>query len=374
MEPESKATILVVEDDAGMQKVLALGLKKMHYQVALASNGRQALDLLEAGDLDPDVVLMDIRMPIMTGLQALPRVRELVPMSPVIMLTAFGDLDTGLDAMKKGAFDYLVKPSSLDRIRETIEKALGYRAILQEKAREERRKEQYRLDLERRVESTYQELGSIYGRLREMNLQTAHALAEAVEAKDRYTKGHCERVRWISERIGHFLGLADDEIEQLEYAALLHDIGKIGIPDSILLKRKDLDERERQIMRMHPIIGAQILSTVQTFARAAAAVRHHHERWDGQGYPEGARGEEIDRLARIIALADTFDAMVTSRPYRQGIPVEQALRKLRELRGSQFSPEVVDAFFSSDLIDEYVGLFHDSLAKPDIITPDDQNR
>ncbi|MCX7775599.1 MAG: response regulator [Spirochaetaceae bacterium] len=374
MESEPKATILVVEDDAGMQKVLALGLKKMQYQVALASNGKQALDLLEAGDLDPDVVLMDIRMPVMTGLQALPRVRELVPMSPVIMLTAFGDLDTGLDAMKKGAFDYLVKPSSLEKIRETIEKALGYRAILQEKAQEERRKEQYRLDLERRVESTYQELGSIYGRLREMNLQTAHALAEAVEAKDRYTKGHCERVRWISERIGHFLGLADDEIEQLEYAALLHDIGKIGIPDSILLKRRDLDERERQIMRMHPIIGAQILSTVQTFARAAAAVRHHHERWDGQGYPEGARGEEIDRLARIISLADTFDAMVTSRPYRQGIPVEQALRKLHELRGSQFSPEVVDAFFSSGLIDEYVGLFHDSLVKPDTITPDDQKR
>ncbi|MEJ5183747.1 MAG: HD domain-containing phosphohydrolase [Rectinemataceae bacterium] len=371
MESEPKATILVVEDDAGMQKVLALGLKKMQYQVALASNGKQALDLLEAGDLDPDVVLMDIRMPVMTGLQALPRVRELVPMSPVIMLTAFGDLDTGLDAMKKGAFDYLVKPSSLEKIRETIEKALGYRAILQEKAQEERRKEQYRLDLERRVESTYQELGSIYGRLREMNLQTAQALAEAVEAKDRYTKGHCERVRWISERIGHFLGLADDEIEQLEYAALLHDIGKIGIPDSILLKRRDLDERERQIMRMHPIIGAQILSTVQTFARAAAAVRHHHERWDGQGYPEGARGEEIDRLARIISLADTFDAMVTSRPYRQGIPVEQALRKLYELRGSQFSPEVVDAFFSSGLIDEYVGLFHDSLVKPDTITPDD---
>lgn len=351
---KKKRTVLIVDDDASMQKVLSLSMKKLGYEYAIAKNGREAIDLLESGDISPDAILLDIRMPVMPGLTALPQIRSILPTVPVIMLTAFGDLDTGLAAMKSGAFDYLVKPSSIEKISETLEKAFSYRDVMEMKAEEERKREQYRLELEHRVESSYQELGDVYRRLKQMNIQAAYALAETIEAKDRYTQGHCERVRWLSSRIGKTLRLPDEEIEQLEYAALLHDIGKIGIPDSILNKEGPLDDRERDIIRMHPIIGAQILSTVDFFARAAAAVRHHHERWDGKGYPDGASGEQIDKLACIISLADTLDAMATSRPYRTALDFNEVIRELASMRGTQFAPYVVDAFFAAELDKAYL--------------------
>jgi len=342
-------SVLIVEDDPAMQKVLSLSMKKMGFDVSIAHHGRQAVDLVESGDAEPDAILLDIRMPVMSGLEALPRICALKPTTPVIMLTAFGDLETGLAAMKAGAFDYLVKPSSLEKIREVLQKAFSYRDVLIQKAEEERQKEQYRLELENRIESSYQELGNVYQRLKKMNMETAQALAETIEAKDRYTQGHCERVRWLSAELGKVLLLKPDEIEQLEYAALLHDIGKIGIPDSILNKQGPLDEREREIIRMHPLIGAQILSTVEHYARAASAVRHHHERWDGQGYPDGVAGEKIDPFACIISLADTLDAMATARPYKSALQKEMILDEIRRMSGSQFAPHVVDAFFRAGL-------------------------
>jgi putative two-component system response regulator len=353
MDTDRKRTVLVVEDDASMQKVLSLSMQKMGHEYAIAKNGLEALDLLESGDVAPDAILLDIRMPVMSGLVALPKIRALLPTVPVIMLTAFGDLETGLAAMKAGAFDYLVKPSSLEKIREALEKAFSYRDIMEMKAEEERNMAQRRLDLEKQVESSYQELGDVYKKLKKINLQTAYALAETIEAKDRYTQGHCERVRWLSSLIGKTMRLPDEEIEQLEYAALLHDIGKIGIPDSILNKEGPLDEKERQIIRMHPIIGAQILSTVEFFKRAATAVRHHHERWDGKGYPDGVEGENIDHLARIIALADTFDAMATSRAYRTALSFGEVVQEIHRMRGTQFAPDVVDVFFAAGLDTTY---------------------
>lgn len=354
MSADKKRTVLVVDDDASMQKVLSISMQKMGHSYKIAKNGQEALDLIEAGDVTPDAILLDIRMPVMPGLVALPKLRTILPTVPVIMLTAFGDLETGLSAMKAGAFDYLVKPSSLEKIRETLEKAFSYREVMDMKAEEERRREQHRLDLEKRVESSYEELGNVYQQLKKMNMQTAYALAETIEVKDRYTQGHCERVRWLSSKIGKAMHLSNDDIEQLEYAALLHDIGKIGIPDSILNKEGPLDDREREIIRMHPIIGAQILSTVEFFEKAAAAVRHHHERWDGKGYPDGAQRDGIDRLARIISLADTLDAMATTRPYRVALNFDQVIGEIRALRGQQFAPDVVDIFFAADLDKAYL--------------------
>lgn len=345
--------VLIVDDDASMQKVLSISMQKMGYNYAVAKNGQEALELIGKGTVAPDAILLDIRMPVMPGLVALPKLRTLLPNVPVIMLTAFGDLETGLSAMKAGAFDYLVKPSSLTKIRETLKKAFAYREVMEMKAEEEKKHEQYQLELEMKVESSFQELGDVYKKLKEMNLQTAYALAETIEAKDSYTQGHCERVRWLSSLIGKKMHLPDEEIEQLEYAALLHDIGKIGIPDSILNKKGPLDERERQIINMHPIIGAQILSTVEFFKRAASAVRHHHERWDGTGYPDSVGEERIDHLARIIALADTLDAMATSRPYRKALNFDEVLQELHAMRGIQFAPDVVDVFFNANLDKAY---------------------
>jgi putative two-component system response regulator len=348
--------ILVIDDDPSIRKVLSLGLERMGYGVKMATNGQEGIDLLASGAIVPDCVLLDIRMPVLSGKEALPRIREMFPLIPVIMLTAYNDLATGLDAMKNGAFDYLVKPSRLEHIAETIAKAIRYRDIVREKFEQDKKNEEYRVSLEKTMQSKTLELSETYNKLKVANMQTVQALAETIEAKDQYTQGHCERVRSLSVRLARELNLPEDQIEPLEFAALLHDIGKIGIPERILNKVGPLDPDEVEVIKMHPLIGAQILSIVEFFAPAINGVRHHHERWDGKGYPDGVAGEDIDPLARIITLADTFDAMAQSRPYRKALPLEEVLREIREESGKQFAPDVVDAFFDAKLYVEYFSL------------------
>ncbi len=344
---------MVVDDDPSIRKVLSIGLERTGYLVKMATNGQEALDLLERENLDPDCILLDIRMPILSGRETLPRFRDLKPLSPVIMLTAYNDLSTGLEMMKNGAFDYLVKPSRLDQITDTIGKALRYRDIVMEKYELEKKNQEYRQTLEIAMQTKSMELSETYKKLREANMQTVQALAETIEAKDQYTQGHCERVRRIAVRIARSLNFPENLIEPLEYAALLHDIGKIGIPERILNKDGPLDPDETEVIKMHPIIGAQILSIVEFFLPAINGVRHHHERWDGKGYPEGVSGEGIDPLARIITLADTFDAMAQSRPYRKAIPLQVVLDEIRSESGKQFSPEVVRVFLDDRLYEDY---------------------
>lgn len=349
-------TILITDDDPSIRKVLSLGLGRLGYDIHVATNGQEALDLLATGEFQPDCILLDIRMPVLTGKEALPRIRERFPLTPVIMLTAFNDLSTGIDAMKNGAFDYLVKPSRMEHIAETVAKAIRYHDVVAEKFEMDKRNEEYRRSLEVTMRSKTMELQETYEKLKMANLQTVQALAETIEAKDQYTQGHCERVRSISVRLARELGLSQNQFEPLEFAALLHDIGKIGIPERILNKVGPLDTEEVEIIKMHPLIGAQILSIVEFFAPAINGVRHHHERWDGKGYPDGVSGEDIDPLARIITLADTFDAMAQSRPYRNALPMETVLAEIRKQSGKQFSPLVVKAFFDAKIYEDYDSL------------------
>jgi len=349
-------TILVIDDDPSIRKVLSLGLERMGYAIKMATNGQEGIDLLASGAVAPDCILLDIRMPVLSGKEALPRIREMHPLIPVIMLTAYNDLATGLEAMKNGAFDYLVKPSRLEHIAETIAKAIRYRDIVREKFEQDKKNEEYKLSLERSMQSKTLELSETYEKLKAANMQTVQALAETIEAKDQYTQGHCERVRSLAVRLARELKLPEDQIEPLEFAALLHDIGKIGIPERILNKVGPLDPEEVEVIKMHPLIGAQILSIVEFFAPAINGVRHHHERWDGTGYPDGVAGENIDPLARIITLADTFDAMAQSRPYRKALPLEAVLDEIRSESGKQFAPDVVAAFFNAKLYVEYFNL------------------
>ncbi|MCE5255732.1 MAG: response regulator [Spirochaetaceae bacterium] len=346
-------SILIIDDDPAIQKVMSLGLERAGYTVGIAQNGQEALNLLSKGDYDPDCILLDIRMPVMTGQVALPKIRALKPLTPVIMLTAYDDLSMGLEAMKNGAFDYLVKPSRLEHVLEVIAKAIRYRDIVKEKEEQDQKNAEYRASLERNMQSKTLELKETYQKLRAANMQTVLALAETIEAKDSYTQGHCERVRNLSVRIAEKLRLPNSMMEPLQYAALLHDIGKIGIPERILNKKGPLDSEEIEIIKMHPIIGAQILSIVEFFAPAINGVRHHHERWDGTGYPDGVAGENIDPLARIIALADTFDAMATSRPYRRAKHLDEILEEIQAESGRQFAPDVVKAFMDGKLYEDY---------------------
>ena len=339
--------ILVVDDDPAMQKVLNLGLESSGFRVRVCRNGREAVELLSDPAVNPDCMLLDIRMPEMTGLEALPRLKLLRPHSPVVMLTALNDPESGLESLKKGAFDYIVKPARLQQIRETVSRAIRHREALLENEMLARKNEEYRQRLEMMVEERTRELRAAYIRIRQVNIETVQVLAETIEAKDVYTRGHCQRVRALSVGVAEHLGYEAGGIEMLEYSALLHDIGKIGIPEIILNKKVPLEEDEYRVIRTHPDIGHSILRKVEFFVPVLGAVRQHHERWDGRGYPDGLAMEQIDPFARIINVCDSFDAMTSDRPYRSARTKEEAIEEILRESGRQFDPAMARAFVES---------------------------
>ena len=356
MELFMQSRILIIDDDPAIRKVLCRGLEGEGFETLACENGREAVDLLASGTIDPDCILLDIRMPILTGMEALPLLRQQKPFSPIIMLTAYNELNTGLSALKSGAFDYIVKPARLGAIVEVIGRALKYRTLLIENERLSRKNEEYRLLLEKKVEERTRDLDRALRKLRQMNLETVRVLAETIEAKYVYTRGHCQRVRLLSTGIAQHLGLGPTDIEKLEYAALLHDIGKIGIPETLLHKVMPLDGNERDLINMHPRIGESILRNSEFLIPCLQAVRQHHERWDGTGYPDRLSGDAINPLARIIAVCDSFDAMNSSRPYRKALPLEKSLEEIRKGSGTQFDPSMVTAFFDSGVYSEKIDI------------------
>lgn len=194
----------------------------------------------------------------------------------------------------------------------------------------------------------------LYDNLKETFLTAVYTLAETIEKRDPYTGGHTKRVMAYSLAIGEVLGLTNGEVERLRLAAILHDVGKIGIRDDILLKKGKLTDEEFNLIKMHTVYGQQVLNHIKYFKEIIPGVMYHHERYDGKGYPEGLQGEEIDIIARIIAVADTYDAMTTDRPYRKGLSYEVAVEELKRCAGSQFDPDVVEAFIKIDVTHIFV--------------------
>jgi putative two-component system response regulator len=339
--------VLIVDDDPAIRKVLGIGLRGAGFEVGQAAEGSQALEMLRAGQFDPDCVMMDIRMPGMPGTELLSVVREEFPLLPVIMLTALSEVDTAVTSMRTGAFDYLLKPVRKARVEDTVRKAIRYRRMQLENERLQRENREYQRSLERKVEERTAELADAFRKLQQANLETVKVLAETIEAKDPYTRGHCNRVRLLSARIAVALGIGKPDTEALEYGALLHDIGKIGIAERLLNKDGKLDAQEYKAIQAHAVIGAAILSSVEFFRPCLPIVRHHHERFDGGGYPEGLAGHGIDLKARIVSVADAFDAMTSTRPYRPAMSADRALEELGRGSGSQFDPEIVAAFLGS---------------------------
>ncbi len=339
--------ILIIDDDPAIRKVMHLRLMQEGYHVRVAESGPEALSIVDQEELAPDCVFLDVRMPEMTGLDILPELHERIPLSPVLMLTALSDLDTGVEAMRRGAFDYLVKPLDKHDLYKALRRALDHRALLLENARLADENRRYQLSLERKVLERTEELSRAYLSLQEANVDTVQMLAETIEAKDPYTRGHCHRVRVLSMELGKRQGLSDSDLEIIEYSALLHDVGKIGIPETLLNKIEPLTEKEYGIFRDHPVIGTRILSRVAFFEPCIPVVRNHHERWDGRGYPDHLKTTEIPLLVRIVTIADAFDAMTSSRPYRTALPLEVALQEMADGAGAQFDPELVEIFLSS---------------------------
>ncbi len=332
--------ILIVDDEAMICSILSRRLVKEGYSCVTARNGREALSLFYKETFS--LIITDIKMPEMDGIELMKRVRTVNPSMIVIMVTAFPEIDLAVEAMRLGAYDFLTKPFNLDLV------VLGVKNAL-EKKRLEGEVEAYHKNLERLVEERTAKLQQAYRTLKKAHLDSVKVLAEAIDAKDPYTRGHSDRVRRMSLRIAIRLGFAEEGLENLEYGALLHDIGKIGIKDEVLQKQGTLSTEEYEYIQEHPLIGVKIVEGIDFFRDKIPIIRHHHEHFDGKGYPDGLSGENIPLEARIITVPDAFDAMTSIRPHRGAMPLEDVLAELVKYRGRQFDPRILDIFLNEKI-------------------------
>ncbi len=326
--------LLIADDDPVIREVLQDFLRA-RYACHAVDSGEAALQLLRETHFD--LIISDITMPGMSGLELVPQALRLVPDAVIIMISGAQTVDHAIAAMRAGAFDYLTKPFDLAQVEAAVSRALRHHDLLVTKRRYE---QQLAGLVAQRTDELHRALDSLAGSYR----ATLQALTAALETRDHETHGHSERVVSFTLRLGREFNVAGDAARALEFGALLHDIGKIGIPDAILRKPAALDDGEWACMRQHPALGAQILARIEFLAGAALVVAQHHERWNGTGYPCGLAGPQIDLNARIFAVADAFDAITSDRVYRVGRSYEAAADELRQEAGRQFDPDVVAAF------------------------------
>ncbi len=327
--------ILIVDDEEVICNVLDRRLTKEGYLCTTAHNGKEALNRFYQDSFS--LILSDIKMPEMTGIELLQKVKAIDPKMKIIMVTAYPEIDLAVNAMRLGAYDFIIKPADLDLIVMSVKRAL-------ESKRLEEEIEAYHNRLEELVEERTAKLQQAYRFLKKSHLDSVKVLAEAIDAKDPYTRGHSDRVKRMSLSIARHLGFSEERLETLEYGALLHDIGKIGIKDEILQKQGPLSQEEYEVIREHPLIGVKIVMGVEFFKDKIPIIRHHHEFYDGSGYPDGLAGEAIPLEARIISLPDAFDAMTSHRPHRGVIPLQDALMELEKCKSKQFDPKVLEIF------------------------------
>lgn len=324
--------VLIVDDEATVREVLLRTLDEQGYQCLTAANAAEALAVLQTCPVD--LVLSDIIMPGKSGVELLKEIRTLCPDTAVMMLSAVVDTQTAIMAMRLGAYDYLMKPFNLEEVLLSVERVLEKRALILANR-------EYREHLELKVEEQTDQL-------RQTFMGAVKALAEALDAKDSYTNGHSRRMTEVVVTMAMEMGLGDKMVERVRLAGLVHDIGKIGVSEEILLKPGKLSNEEFAVIREHPAAGEKILRSVVRDKDLLAMVRHHHERFAGGGYPEGISGAEIPLGARLLSVADAYDAMTSNRPYRDALTPEKARSQLLANRGSQFDPDVVDVFISSE--------------------------
>ncbi len=344
-------TVLFVDDEPNIQKALQRLMRQEPFEVITASRGAEALEILDR--TSAQVVVSDQRMPEMSGVELLAAVRERHPSVVRVMLTGHAEMDVAVDAVNHGQiFRLVTKPWNEDELKTTLRQALDHWDLKQEIQRlnQVTREQNFRLQdmnrtLEDKVRDRTKQLVEKHLELRTAYVQTLRTLAEAVDAKDAYTRGHSERVGVYASKVGRELGLPKDLIERIYIAGLLHDVGKIGVPDAVIQKPGHLDDAEYELMKRHPEIGARILEPVEFLSDVVECVRHHHEWFDGsrKGYPDRLSGNRIPLPSRVILVADTVEAMTSDRPYREGMPLERVVDELHRFSGSQFDPNVVDA-------------------------------
>ncbi|MFV0349647.1 MAG: response regulator [Halodesulfovibrio sp.] len=314
--------VLVVDDSVSIRAAVARSLAQAGFRVIEADNGREGMSRLAS--FQPDLILSDIHMPVMDGQQFCKSVRAMdnFQNTPFVVMSSSSDRRMLREMAEKGADAYLVKPFNVEEVVLLAEKLLSDHGMML-------LQERYRLTRERT-----------------MLLSAIASLIQALEARDAYTRGHSESVASISKSLSEYMGLCAEDVERIVLAARLHDIGKIGIADSVLLKEGKLSDDEYERIREHPVKGTQILKPIPSMQSILDAVMYHHERMDGSGYPLGLKGTSIPLDARLVAVADVYDALTSNRPYRAAMKYEEAVEVIKSMRGGHLCPECVDAFLS----------------------------
>jgi putative two-component system response regulator len=320
------STILIVDDEAGGRYTLESILEEQGYHIEMAENGREALE--KARQLLPDVILLDVMMPDMDGFEVCQRVRKdpVLAEIPIIMLTALDDRKSFLTGLESGADDYITKPYDRHELRARllgITRLNRYKKLLDERAN---------------IEKVHEQLLAAYD-------ATIAGWSHALDLRDKETEGHSQRVTDLSERLARMMGVSEVDLHNMRRGALLHDIGKLGVPDSILLKPDKLTEEEWDVMRKHPQYAYDMIYPIEYLRPSLDIPYSHHEKWDGTGYPRGLKGEEIPLTARIFAVMDVWDALTSDRPYRPAWSEEKAFEYIREQSGKHFDPRVAELFF-----------------------------
>lgn len=350
-------TILVVDDDTMSQEILGVILSDLDCTQFLAGNGREALELLER-EPDIDVVLMDLEMPVMNGYEAIQHIKQNDALRdiPVIVVTA-GSCEVNR-SLALGANDFIAKPYNAEELKLRVMNHVRSRKLscLAQEMNDA---------LEREVARKTAALQQALKLSQEAEYEISLRLGRAAEFRDQETGMHIRRISELSQHLAHLAGCSDAQCEMLRFASPLHDVGKIGIPDRILLKTGKLDHAELEMMRQHPIIGGMILSDAQHFPLIDAGriiALQHHEKWDGSGYPAGLKGEEIHIFARIVTIVDVFDALTSKRPYKNAFTLVTASTIMQDGRGTFFDPRLLDLFFAH--LDHFAAI-RDSL--PDLV-------
>jgi putative two-component system response regulator len=328
--PSQEETLLIVDDEAAIRRLLRQKLSREGYQCEEANNAEQTLNTLATSPIA--LVMLDIKMPGKSGIEILPQIKSSYPDTAVIMATAITEISAAIQCLKQGADDYICKPFNLEEVSLSVQRAL-------EKRRLQLEIKEYQQYLEEKVEEQT-------GEIRKLFLGSIEALVSALEAKDRYTGGHSRRVTEIALALGKELGLSPQDMEDLRWGSLLHDVGKIAVDQVIQNKPDKLTREEYEHIMIHVHVGAEIVRPVVS-EKIIQMIEHHHDHYDGSGLHQVIAGNNIPLGARILAVADAFDAMISDRPYRSAMSITEIVEEIKRCAGTQFDPAVVAAFLKT---------------------------